>query len=584
MSEEEYEIDLRKVIRKIAARKRIIISWTILITLIAGLIIFVTSSGKTYKSNATLIIYYSSQARIEDEMFNDIFLTNDVLKNIIIKLDLKTASGKTLLPDQLRDRLKVEGISTSWRFTTTVAGNIKFPVMSTINLTATAQTPEMAQALVNQWAKEIVQNSSAVFGDVQIRANLKKMKARVANTEADFNNIEKQYIQFNQKNNMLSISTRIGILKDKISSLEHSAQDLKDKINYNKALRKEVQARMASMEDGSRWVGLFLSKTENSDNALKNKIISIRDDLKNTSDLVSAFRIKSRLDFRQKNLKALKDNLLEYNKELLNTQVELAVAKDRKDNILKEMKGKQLYIPVAKGISDETVWNQIISGNNDFDKLKGVKIVSQSLNPIYMELQKSLSSINIDYFTLKMKVKHLQKQVKELSGKITAEEEQIQKDRLQLEDYDKILGVLNPLYKKFQKQYLDLQEQAIDLNTQISMQQAKLDYTLPDLNQKKKELKKLEIEYQKQSAEREKLVAKYNIVKNAYIDLIKEIKQAETSLPSSYTNIVVHSKGNLPDRAEPRGRLMKLGIAFVVALFFGIFMAIMNYYFSEEEK
>lgn len=572
---EEYEIDLRKLIKALWNRRGLILFWTITLFLLGAFFILITSK-KVYKSEGILVAYYGGQAPLTEEIFKNLFLTEDILKQIITNLDLKDDEGNPILPSALKGNFKIVSIDTVFK-------SNNEPELSTIILAVYSSEPELSKKMLDEWINVINQKIPKVFGQYLNEQRIRNVNERLKRAEKEFNKVSKEFTDFLKKSRTYALLTRLNVLRAKIDDYETTVYTLRVDINSKKNILKNLKRQLKEMEEGNRWIGLFFVEADKGDGELRQKIINVKNDLKKTEDLITAFKIKSRIEFREQNLKTLRQNLLKYNQELLDAQVKLAVVNDRRDNILKELKNKQLYIPVAKGISDETVWSQLISGNTTFDQIKGVKIISQSINPIYMSLQQKLTESNIDYYTTKLKIDHLQKQIEQLKEKITDETQALEHDKLQLAEYQKILSILNPIYDKFKKQYIDLQSRIIDLASAIWNLESQYKFYKKTLESAKKELSNLQAEYNEQKTRYDILATKYDTSKEIFISLQKRKQELESAAAGVSINILPTSYGNLPMYPEPRKRLMKGLVALVVAFLIGLFIALLNYYFSEEE-
>jgi len=166
----------------------------------------------------------------------------------------------------------------------------------------------------------------------------------------------------------------------------------------------------------NKVIGMISGETEASRSFLYGELKKAEAEMVAEEQALSEFNIKnnvemkeSELDVKKAKLQTIQSNIIGNEKTLEIKRMRLAVLKD-------EIKKHSQYKHQAKAVVDDVLWNKIIEGK-DISAVKGQKIYSEEINPIYRNLESDISDVSVETNYLSNELKYLR-----------AEKEILQKD------------------------------------------------------------------------------------------------------------------------------------------------------------
>jgi len=158
-----------------------------------------------------------------------------------------------------------------------------------------------------------------------------------------------------------------------------------------------------------------------------------------TERLTGAFDVERNLFIRRRELHTLKEAYDEMQEEILRDSSALLKLKNRLTTMTALLQEIPHYIEVQKAVSDEALWREAgkDSQSTDWKKLQDRKLVTQEINPNYLQLQGDILKTETDIAELKTSVVDLPQNLERLAQKIHEMESALQSDEIQFSKLQK---------------------------------------------------------------------------------------------------------------------------------------------------
>jgi len=357
---QENQINLLDYMRVVWRRRYLILVGTLL----GAVTVLVLSLGKVdiYEAKATLILQppqFSTELKPQP-------LSLETLKSILESDFIASELVNELMEKNLFEvDTEVAGVKGMLEVQIYPGKELDQPYMPLIDLIVRSDSPERSVVTANTWAEVFLIESAGLTW-------------RGKQGALDF--IEDQY----------------PLVRDSLLDLESQLQEKQD--HYDLQLN-EIQRK--------RDLQTFTANTEIEE--------LLREHEKMTEGLRLDFLNRWKLDLMKVEVKIQETQMIEFEEELLETEVAIQTQEDTLTHITDEIQSQPQYLVLSKAMTDEALWNRIGDVNGGLpEELNEMKLRSELLNPIYQELLSLLTTTRIDYDTLVPKREHLNNAVERL--------------------------------------------------------------------------------------------------------------------------------------------------------------------------
>ncbi|MBA3052558.1 MAG: hypothetical protein FP827_05670, partial [Candidatus Omnitrophica bacterium] len=110
---------------------------------------------------------------------------------------------------------------------------------------------------------------------------------------------------------------------------------------------------------------------------------------------LSELSIKNNIDLKSSELEVKKAKLESIQTAIIGNEKKLKIQQIRLTALKNEIKKHKQYKSMAKAVADDVLWDKIIEGK-DLSAVKGQKIYSEELNPIYRKLESEIAEVAVD--------------------------------------------------------------------------------------------------------------------------------------------------------------------------------------------
>jgi len=184
----------------------------------------------------------------------------------------------------------------------------------------------------------------------------------------------------------------------------------------------------------NRVIGMLSGVTNESQSFLYRELKKAEAEMVSEEQKLSAFNIKNNVEMKTSELSVKKAKLKNIQSSIIGNEKKLKTNRIRLTALKAEIKNHSQYKRQAKAVTDDALWNKIAAGK-DVSSLKGKKIYSENINPVYRQLEAQIADISVEVSFLSNELKYLKvkkvtlhKNVNVLAADVSAQK--IKKDKM----------------------------------------------------------------------------------------------------------------------------------------------------------
>jgi len=155
---------------------------------------------------------------------------------------------------------------------------------------------------------------------------------------------------------------------------------------------------------------LILGEVKGTGEFVTDQFAIAKENLISAEGKVKDFNGKYVLDVMQSELSIKKSKLVEYEKEVIDSDIRLKTKKDTLEQLKKQLEGQEKFTVTSKAITDDALWQLTSDGKNAGGLDKKI-LKSETPNPIYQDLEKRIVNTNLEIDTLVPRIVYLNESV-----------------------------------------------------------------------------------------------------------------------------------------------------------------------------
>jgi len=586
---EEEEIDLREYINVLLKRKGIIILIFLIAVITAALVSFFYLKP-VYEANAVIAV---SKPKIINSLIDEISIED--YKNLIKDVEIE---------EELMQKINLEKPPTGVTpYDLERMITIEIPKdTNLIKINLQAENPKLTKDIINTWATLFVEKNKKLYFDEVKKAKI-GVEDKLKHAEQDFFEIEEKMIEFNETGNTDVIGKEITEKLNNNTRNESRLVDIKTNIEIAKANIEEIefqmnsQKKLISSSDLNRLIeGMSFNEAKN---FIENQLELALQNLQAKEEELKIFNQKSKISLLEKEIESKTNQIVNFNNRLINLKILIEQEKAKIRTAKAQLNEQEKTFVLTKSIYDDASLNQLISEISEEDALllKNLKLKSEELNSLYINLEERIINSGINLETYQTEIAQVIENIDILENELQKDKKEFNVEKLKLtnlerekkalesiyvmldnkskeiniasanaENQEKIIQFTNPEYLSLQNQligvviaYKALLGEEKQLKENIDVYSERVGNLKKELTEKKLILSQLNREYSAKG-----------ILYNIFYKQVEEIRLTETA---EVDLLKIASLAYEPRAPIKPNKKLNITIAGVLGLFVGIFVA-----------
>jgi len=586
---QEEEIDLREYINVLLKRKGIIIL-IFLIAVITTAIVSYFVLQPVYEADVVIAVL---EPKIKNSLVDEISLEG--YKSLIKDIEIE----EELIRKLNLDKPPVE--VTTYDLEKMIV--IELPKgTNLIKVNLQASNPKLTKDIINTWATLFVEKNKKLYFD-EVRKTKISVEGRLKYAEQDFFEIKEKLMKFNETSNIDVIGKEITEKLNKNIKNESGLVDIKTNIKIAKAKIEEIEFQMNSQKKfiSSSNLNILIEgmSFNEAKNFIENQLELAQQNLQAKEEELKIFNQKSKISLLEKEITSKTNQIVNFNDRLINLKILTEQEKAKTRTAKAQLNEQEKTFILTKSIYDDDSLNQLISEISEEDVLllKNLKLKSEELNSLYLNLEGRIINSEINLETYKTEMAQIIVNIDILENELEKNKKEFAIEKLKLvnlereekvlestyvmldnkskeinivsanaENKERIIQFTNPEYLSLQKQLIELVivhkallEEEKQLKENIDVYSERVSNLKKELTEKKLILFQLD----RECCEKEKLY-------NNFYKQVEEIRFTETAEADL---LKITSLAYEPRESIRPNKKLNILIAGVLSLFVGIFVA-----------
>ena len=412
---EEREIELIDYINVILKRKRFIIVGTLIFVLIASIYSFGRRAPTVYEAKASLLVIpppFKAEELMTSNLpihaYERLARAQDLEKAIIDSLNLGFGINRL---DGMMDVEVVKGKTSPL---------ITFSVQS--------DSADLSIKIVNNWADLFVKKNSGLTSQA-ISGSYEFILNQYNTAQELLKNKEDALQEFMGTNHLAILSNERDPEFEKLKEIQVAFTQQRADLRAKEDSLRHQEYLLAALDIDGKWIGALVEEgapihfenlTEEQVYIRKLAVEATRTLLQAEEDLISfkdEYRIellKAEVDQKIKTLAAHQEELVTMDLGREKTRVSL-------EQIDQQLKQQSLTLVLSKAITDDALWQKNRDGTlspDDLKKLERLKLRSEELNPVYIDLLKKKASLQLEHNSYSPKKVILKQEIEKLKNEL----------------------------------------------------------------------------------------------------------------------------------------------------------------------
>jgi len=515
---QEEEIDLREYINVLLKRKGIII----LIFLIAVI-------------TAAIVSYFVLQPVYEANVF--ITVLKPKIKNSLVDEpsleDYKNLITDNALEEELIQKLNLNMPPfelTSYKLNQMLT--IELPKgTNLIKMNLQASEPKLTKDIINTWAALFVEKNKRLYFD-EVKKAKTNIEEKFKLAEQEFFEIEEKLMKSNETNNVDVIGKEITTKLNKIIANESRLFDIKINIETGKAKIEEIEFQMNSKK---KLISSFnlnrliegMKFTEAKD-FIEGQLELAKQNLKIKEEELKTFNQESKISLLEKEITSKTNQIVNFTNRLINLKALIEQEKAEIATVNAQLNEQEKTFVLTKTIYDDASFSQLISeiGEEEALLLKNLKLKSEELNSLYLNLEERIINSEISLETYKTEMAQIIVNIDILENELKKNKKEFAIEKLKLANLEREKKVLESTYVM-----LDNKSKEINIaSANTENKERIIQFTNPEYLSLQKQLIGLVITHKALLAEEKQLHENIDVYSERVENLKKELTEKKLIL------------------------------------------------------
>jgi len=594
---QEEEIDLREYINVLLKRKGIIILIFLIAVITAALVSYFYLKPVYEASTILMISKPKYQVELEPKIqtqftpevslatYESLIKDREIEEEVIKKLNLDQPPNE-LTPGNLQGMITIESLKNT----------------NLIKMNLQAGEPKLAKDIANVWAALFVEKNK----DLNLQESKEAqgfIEEQLKISSQNLSKIEEEIREFNETNKINAMDKEITVKLDKIMANESRHADVKIDSEREKAKIEEIRSQMISQEK--------LISSSNIDRLTEGmKFIEAKDfiggqlelaqqNLQTKEEELKTFNQESKISLLEKEITSKTNQIVNFNNRLISLKILIEQEKAKSGTAKAQLNEQEKTFILTKTIYDDASLSQLISEISEGEALllKNLKLKSEELNSLYINLKGRIINSEIDLETYQTEMAQVTESINVLENELEKTKNEYAIEKLKLANLEREYKISENVYimlankkkeidiatvtpENQQKiaqftnpEYLSLQNQLIGATITYQTLFAEREQLTENINEAWKRVNLLKQELAQEKLTQLRLEREYNTTKGVYNVLSQKNEEVKIVVATESGLVKVASLAYEPRAPIKPNKKLNILIAGVLGLFVGVFVA-----------
>ncbi|AZR73918.1 hypothetical protein BBF96_11260 [Anoxybacter fermentans] len=583
MSEEryydEYEIDLKKLIKVVWNGKWFIIGLFIVAVLVAGFY-SVFMLEPQYEARATLLILppkYTTSLQVSTlpvETYKNLLLTDYIKARIIEELDLKHDNGEPFHPSDLEGMMSVT-VQGQYE----VDDNNREIYVPVLILKVKGTDPKLISDIANAWANNFMEISKQIRkSEVQEVSTVIQSQFEV--TKSKLTQVKEELRKFKEKARLDLAKAELDIKMERLSEYTDMLVNLKTQLGSEKAKYQQLQKTLAGMEKEGRWLGDLSTSMEGGKYPILEKA---RENYLNIQQALLTYQKEHDLDLLQQKIAVESDKLKSYQQKVLSLEATLKEKQIEIEKLKSLLEKEPERWVLKKAITEDAFWQSLLS-MEEIKALQDLQLSNEIVNPIYQKLKNKLADDEVLVQSIPEQIAHYKQLVAQKEREINELNYTLKQWQQTLDRLNTDLAHYKQLYEEQANVYQDLKSRLLQSGLNVDSLEVQVAFYEQLRASLEQEIKELQDRIWKDEIIEQQLTQQVNDIQKTYNMLAEKVEEARITEAEKTSDVKFIAEAVPP--TKPIGRNAKLYIVMsgILALMVGVFIVLLKEYMKEDEK
>ncbi|MEW5947620.1 MAG: hypothetical protein AB1742_15635 [bacterium] len=532
--------------------------------------------GPVYRASATLVVL---PPRFQPEMkpqtmslqtYRTILFTESIMDHVAREMN---RGGGKHTAEGIRRSLTVEFVEES----RTPAAVSYSPVLK---LYATARKPDDARRIADLSTEALIRKAGELQ-TIQTGESLRYIEELHGNTGRELKAVDDRIVEFDRRNNLQLMKDSLQVKQEKLMEHMKELHDEKTALDQFTGVNVRLAEMIGRMESDHQWLGAIDPQEVLGGAAGEGKprgdpfaaeTLRAKLNLLELDRRVLAYAKASEISMLEKEKAILEETLKEREKELFETIHDLETGKPDIEKMREQLDKEDALIELSRAIGDEALWARLVRNitPGEAKTLKDMKLKTQEPNPVYFELRKELVTREARYGALEERKEYLGREKEELSKRIRAVDDLLQKRTKGLEHLQNLRKIIEAHYNFLAERYNAIKGQFMENRQRIEVAQAKIAYLEGVVADLKDETGMLVADVTMRELERERLEKERKTISDKYEILSTKVEEARMARADEGTDLKLASRAIKPSRPLKAGKLKNSLLAAGIGLMLSV--------------
>ena len=566
----EDEIDLRELFLVLWKGKWIIAALVVVAALAAavGSKMLLTP---TYEAVATLLIMPPTyQTSLEPEAlplqtYQALALTPSIAGQVIERLQLKSGKGEPLAAGDVLRAVEVDVLTQDTRSDSRQAAGI-------IRIKAAWSEPDIARDIANAWADVFIESTSQIR-----KSELDEVAQVILNqhgaTERMLKDSEKRLIGLHASGSVSLANQQVEVLVDQLGEQRRYTLRTHSELDIKRNQLEALTNQLTAVEHEGEWLGFSLERLSGHDlNGIpaRQQIIEAANQLVRARDTLVDFDNQSQMSLVEQELKSEQTQLSNYRSNLSKLKARLPEEKARYVALESRLLMEDEKLLMSRSLTTDALWNALGTDLGTVEKLAGLRLVDETVNPIYLQIAELLTEAKINLEAIPNQIKAYEEMIGISSNRLIDLESQLrtlQQERMVLEEQ---LNFSTRLYDSLKEQYLSMREKWMQLAGEVAMLELEVERGTEELGQQEAAVAIAENRLLELELEESELVRNIESLQRTHRVLSEQTESARLAELQATGDVRFVSEAVAPRSPSGPNHKMNVAVAVVLAGMIGV--------------
>ncbi|NMB45644.1 MAG: hypothetical protein GX998_04450, partial [Firmicutes bacterium] len=560
------EIDLREVFMVLWNGKWTIIALMVVAALVAGVggRIFLTPS---YDAVATLLIMPPTyQSAIEPEplpldTYRALAMTHSIASQVIESLQLKNAKNESLTADGVLKAVEVEtsvpqGSRTDSRET---AGMM--------NIKVSWNDPTIAKDIANTWADVFMKNTAHIRkSESDEIAGV--ILSQFGSTEEALKNAERQLLEFRTAGSIPMMTQQVELLMFQLGQRRERVLRMQTDLEMKRHQFETLSKQLAALEEDGEWLGLLTrdpSKLSDNGHPARRQIVETMEQLLAANAALIEFDERAKISLLEQELELEQERLLTYQSELAALEAQYPQLEAQFAALFSTLQNQEKTLVMSRSLSIDAMWSAVSDDQELLDKLKELRLMDESPNPTYQQVEMLLADSQVELAALPRKIQAYEELVGSCTERIAYLESTLPKLQQTRQALEAPVTLSNELYDSMKEQYASMRKEWAELASEVPMLKAELQLAEGELTQYEENVLAIQGALLDLQLEEERLVRSIDALTRTHDSLSEQAESARLAELQATGDVRFISPAVAPRSPSSPNHKLNIAIAIVLA-------------------